>query len=114
MRRLLANIALAAILSAFALPLAVALQSSQIPACCLPGGKHHCKQTPTGQGFNGPTDKCPYASLAMAIEVRAVAAAQFALAEPEIIGYLGRITARSGYRFADRELSARGPPVPRL
>jgi hypothetical protein len=50
----------------------------------------------------------------MATQVKAVAAAQFGVAELEVLGYFGPITARSGYRFADRELSARGPPVPRL
>jgi hypothetical protein len=114
MRRLLAHLALAAIVGPLLGPLALALQTSGTPACCLPGGKHHCRQAPTGQGFNSPTDKCPYASLAMATQVKAVAAAQIGLAEPEVIGYFRPITARPGYRFADRELSARGPPVPRL
>lgn len=114
MRRLLAHLALATIVGPLLGPLAIALQTSETPACCLPGGKHHCRQTPNGQGFNSQTDKCPYASLAMATQVKAVAAAQFGLAKPEVVGYFGPITARSGYRFADRELSARGPPVPHL
>jgi hypothetical protein len=111
MRRLLAHLALATIVGPLLGPLAIALQTSATPACCLPGGKHHCRQTPNGQGANSQTDKCPYASLAMATQVNAVAAAQFGLAKPEVIGYFGPITPRSGYRFADRELSARGPPV---
>jgi len=114
MRRLLANLALAAIVGPLLGPLAIALQTSEAPACCLPGGKHHCRQTPTGQGFNSRTDKCTYASSAMATQVKAVAAAPFGLAEPELIAYFGPITGRSGYRFADRELFGRGPPVPRL
>jgi hypothetical protein len=114
MRRLLAHLALAAIVGPLFGPLAIALQTSAIPACCLPGGKHHCRQTPTGQGFTSQTDKCPYASLAMATQAKSVVATQFGLAKPEVIGYFGPITARSGYRFADRELSARGPPVPHL
>jgi hypothetical protein len=113
-RRLLAHLALAAIVGPLLGPLAIALQTSGTPACCLPGGKHHCRQTPTGQGFDSRTDKCTYASSAMATQVKAVAAAQFGVAELEVLGYFGPITARSGYRFADRELSARGPPVPRL
>ena len=114
MRRLLAHFALATIVGPLLGPLAIALQTFPTPACCLPGGKHHCRQTSNGQGFNSQTDKCPYTSLATATEVKAVAAAQFGLAKPEVIGYFGPITARSGYRFADRDLSARGPPVPRL
>jgi len=75
-RRLLANLALAAMLSIVALPLAVALQSSQTPACCLPSGKHHCRQSPTGPGFKSKNDECPYASLVVATEVKAVRAAK--------------------------------------
>jgi hypothetical protein len=114
MRRLLAHLALATIIGPLFGPLAIALETSATPACCLPGGKHHCRQTPNGQGFNSQTDKCPYASLAMATQAKAVAAAQVGLAEPEFIGYFGPITARSGYRFADREWSARGPPLRHL
>jgi hypothetical protein len=114
MRRLFAHLALAAIFGPLLGPVAMVLQTSATPACCLPGGKHHCRQTPNGQGFNSQTDKCPYASLTTATQVKAVAAAQLGLAKPGVIGYFGPITARSGYRFADRELSARGPPVPHL
>jgi hypothetical protein len=103
---------MAAIFGSLVGPLTIALQTSGTPACCLPGGKHHCGQTQTGQGFNGQTDKCPYASLAIATHVKGVAAARCELADPEVIGFFGPIIARSGYQFADRELSARGPPVP--
>jgi hypothetical protein len=111
MRRLLANLALVAILSTFALPLAVALQSSQIPACCLPSGKHHCRQSPTGPGFNRKNDECPYASLVVATEVKAVRAAKFDLAATTVIDYFGLVSVQPGYRIALGELSARGPPI---
>ena len=114
MRRLLAHLALATIVGPLLGPLAIALQTSATAACCLPGGKHHCRQTPIGQGYNSQTDKCPYASLAMATQVKAVAAAKLGLTKPEVIGYFVPITTRSGYRFADRALSARSPPVPHL
>jgi len=111
MRRLLANLALTAILSTFALPLAVALQSSQIPSCCLPSGKHHCRQNPTGPGFNSKNDECPYASLAVAIEVKAVHPAKFDLAALTVVGYFDSVSVQPGYRIAPGELSARGPPI---
>ena len=114
MRRLLAHLALATIVGPLLGPLPIALRTSATPACCLPGGKHHCRQTPNGQAFNSPTDKCLYACLATATQVKAVAAAQFGLAKLEVNGYFGPTTARSGYRLTDRDLSARGPPVPHL
>jgi len=110
MRRLLANLALAAILSTVALPLALALQSSQIRACCLPSGKHRCRQSPTGQGFNNKNDECPYASPLVATEVKAVHAAKFDLAALTVVGYLGSVSVQPGYRIAPGKLSARGPP----
>jgi hypothetical protein len=110
MRRLIAHLALAAILSSFLSPLAVALHSSGTPACCLPGGKHHCRQTPTGPGFKSQNDNCPYATLAITTEVKAVRVAKFGLAAPAVVGYFGVVAVRGGYRFIASELSARGPP----
>jgi hypothetical protein len=111
MRRLLANLALTAILGVFALPLAAALQQSQTPICCLPGGKHHCQQAPSGAGLKDKNDRCPFAppSLATAVTT-AVGGARFTLAEPVVVGYFGPIAAPSDHLTAIRELSARGPP----
>jgi hypothetical protein len=114
MRRLLAHLALAAIFGGLLSPLAIALKSSGTPACCLPGGKHHCRQTPTGHGFNRQNEKCPYASLAIATEVKAARAAKFDLAAPDDTGYFPPIEARSGYSSVARKLSARAPPAPSL
>jgi|SRR5580692_9439888 hypothetical protein len=112
MRRLLANLALAAILSGFALPLAVTLPLSQTPACCLPGGKHHCRQAPAGAGLKDKNNTCPFAPPALATAVTtAIGAASFTLAESVIVGYFEPIAVQSDHRVAIRELSARGPPV---
>lgn len=111
MRRLLAHLALGAIFSSLLWPLALALQSSGTPACCLPGGKHHCRQSPTGPGFKGQNEKCPYATLAIATAVKAVRVAKFDLAAPAVIGHLGLVAVRTGYRFIASGLSARGPPL---
>jgi hypothetical protein len=112
MRRLFANLALAAILSGFALPLAVSSRLSQTPACCLPGGKHHCRQSPPGEGLKDKNDTCPFAPPALAIAVTtAIGAVSFTLAESVIVGYFEPIAVESDYRVAIRELSARGPPV---
>jgi hypothetical protein len=112
MKRLLANLALTAILSSFALPLAAALQLSQTPACCLPGGKHHCQQVPSGAGLKDKNDICPFAppTLATAITT-AVAEAIFKLAGLVIVGDFGPNVAQTEHLIAIRELSARGPPV---
>jgi hypothetical protein len=111
MKRLLANLALTAILSGFALPLAFALQMSQVPVCCLPGGKHHCQQVPSGAGLKDKNDTCPFAppTLATAITT-AINATTFTLAETMIVGDFGPIAQPSGHEVAIRELSARGPP----
>lgn len=112
MKRLLANLALTAILSAFALPLAAALQQSQTPMCCLPGGKHHCRQVPSESGFKDKNDKCPFAPPVFATAITtAVGVASFTLAEPVIVGYFGPTAASWDHAIAIRELSARGPPV---
>jgi hypothetical protein len=112
MKRLLANIALTAILSTFALPLVAALQPSQMPACCLPGGKHHCKQVPSEAGLKDKNNRCPFVPPAFATAITsAVGVASFTLAGPVIVGYFGLIAAPSDHQVAIRELSARGPPV---
>jgi hypothetical protein len=112
MKRLLANLALAAILSGFALPLAFALQVSQVPACCLPGGKHHCRQAPSETGLKDKNDTCPFAPPVLALAITtAVGAAICELAGPVIVGYFGPIAVQSDYRVAIRKLSARSPPV---
>jgi hypothetical protein len=112
MRRLLANLALTAILGVFALPLAAALQQSQTPICCLPGGKHHCQQAPSGAGLKDKNDRCPFAPPALATTLTiAVDAASYTLAEPVVVGYFGPTAVQSDHLVAIRELSARGPPV---
>jgi hypothetical protein len=111
MRRLIAHLALAALFSSLLSPLAVALQNSGTPACCLPGGKHHCRQTPTGPGFRTQTDKCPYASLVVATELKAARVAKFDLAAPTVAGYFEPVVVQAGYRIIASEFSARAPPL---
>ena len=111
MRRVIAHLALAAILSSLLSPLAVAFQSSGIPACCLPGGKHHCRQSSTGPGFKSQNEKCPYASLGVATAVNAVHVAKFDLAAPAVIGHFRLVAVQVEYRFTAGELCARGPPL---
>jgi hypothetical protein len=114
MRRVIAHVALAAIIGSLLSPLAVALQNSGTPACCLPGGKHHCRQSSSGTGFKSQNDKCPYASLGMATEVKAVHEAKFDLAAPAVISHFGPVAVQVEYRFTAGELSARGPPLSSL
>ena len=111
MRRLLANLALVAILSTFVLPLAAAFEIAATPACCLPGGKHHCNQSPTGAGFKTQNDKCPYHSQIVATGATAKGSAKFDLAGLDVSGHFGQIAAQVGHSFGGRELSARGPPT---
>ena len=111
MRSFLANLALAAILSTFILPLAAAFEIAATPGCCLPGGKHHCNQSPTGPGFKTQNDKCPYRSQIVATGATAIGSAKFDLAELDVSGHFGQIAAQVGHPFGGRELSARGPPI---
>jgi hypothetical protein len=111
MKRVLAHFALFAILGPFVLPLALALRSSETPACCLPGGKHHCTQKPNGTGFKSKTDACPYASQFPATGLTGLHFAKFDLAEPVVGGFFYSTLASAGHRIATRQLSDRGPPV---
>jgi hypothetical protein len=111
MRRLLANLGLAAILGTFLLPLGVALQTSGTPACCLPGGKHHCTQKSAGPGFNSKTDACPYASQLLATGFTGLSLAKFKITGPGIGGFIRAKLACVGHRIAGRQVSDRGPPA---
>jgi hypothetical protein len=110
MKRLLTSFALAAILVGIVSPLAVALQASSTPSCCLPGGKHHCSQSPDGPGFNSNSEPCPYASELFLTEIAGLQARTYSLAAPQPTSeYIAGAT-DSGYRVFVREISARGPP----
>ena len=111
MRRLFANLALGAVLSTLVLPLTLALQTSGTPACCLPGGKHHCNQKPTGAGFRSQTDACPYASQFVATSFTAVQLDQLKFAGPEVSSSLGSTVIRAGHRITIRPAADRGPPA---
>ena len=110
MKRLLANLALAAILSTFVLPLGVALEASPTPLCCLPGGKHHCTQKPTGPGFKSKTDTCPYAKKFLAISFSGFFFNEFEMAGPGVAGEICVAETSTDYRAAVRQISNRGPP----
>jgi len=112
MKRLLAKFALAAILSTFALPLVASLQKPEIPACCLPGGKHHCTQNSTGTGFKSQTDPCPYASQFLAAGLTGLYLARFEMAALGVGDFTTLIRTRPRCRIAVRHLSDRGPPTP--
>ena len=111
MKRLLANLALAAILSTFVLPLGVAFEASGTPVCCLPGGKHHCTQNPTGLGFKSKTDACPYASQFLATGFTGLYLAKFELGSPALAGRLVTILVDVCHRVAGWQPFDRGPPV---
>jgi hypothetical protein len=110
MRRLVTYLALAAFFSSLLLSLAATFQRSGTPACCLPGGKHHCRQHPSGPGFNSQNDKCPYASLAIAARVQMVGADHFDFAPPSILTFFDLVDVESACRSTAGKLSARGPP----
>jgi len=114
MKRLLANLAFAAILSSSALPLVASLQKPEIPACCLPGGKHHCTQNSTGTGFKSKTDPCPYASQFLAAGLTGLYLDRFEMAAPGVGDFTTATLAGPCQRIANRHLSDRGPPTPSL
>lgn len=110
MKRLLANLALAAIVSTFAWPLLVGLQRSETPACCLPGGKHHCRQHSNRLGFKSKGEQCPYSSEVVISGFQGLEAPKFALAAPHATSEVGIGAVSSLYRIAFTALSGRGPP----
>jgi len=111
MKRLFANLALAAILSTFLLPLSVAFQASGIPACCLPEGKHHCSKHSTGTGFGTKTDNCPYRSQVLGVGFAGLYVAKFEIVGPAIAGLIPTLPKLAGHRIAARQLTDRGPPA---
>jgi hypothetical protein len=111
MRRLTAHLVLAVILSGLLSPLALALMVAGTPACCLPGGKHHCSQSPKGLGFTSQKDKCPYACLAVVTNVRAIRVEKFYLATPALSGYWTSAAIPVRYRTIPGQLFTRGPPL---
>ena len=110
MRRLFTHLALAAFFSNLLSPLAVTLQSSGTPLCCLPGGKHHCRQNPAEPGFRSQSGKCPYGLLAIATQQKIVRADNFDLAPPRILDYFNLVDVQSACRFTAGSLFPRGPP----
>jgi hypothetical protein len=111
MKRVLANFALAAIVSTFAWPLLVSLQRSETPACCRPGGKHHCGQKPNGTGFQSKTDACPYASHFLATSFTGLSFAKFEMTGLGGGGFILVKLASTDNRVAGRLPSDRGPPA---
>jgi hypothetical protein len=113
MKRLLANLALTAILSTLVLPLGVALETSSAgtPVCCLPGGKHHCTERPSGAGLTGKSDGCPYASKFLATGFTGLHVAKFEFSGAAAAGRFAAIAAFANYRIAGRQPTDRGPPA---
>ena len=111
MRRLLANLALAAVLGVLILPLGVPLQTSGTPVCCLPGGKHHCTERSNGLGFYSKTEACPYASQLLATGLTGLYLNKFEIAGPALAGFCATILACLFHRLISRQLSLRGPPA---
>jgi hypothetical protein len=111
MKRLLANLALAALLCTFVLPLAGVLQRAETPACCLPGGNHRCTQKPPVSGFNRATGSCPYLSHFLATSFAGLYLAKFEIAGPSIAKFIPTTFSCAVHRIAGPRLSNRGPPA---
>jgi hypothetical protein len=105
MGRLFASLVVAGILAGVLSPLAVALGTASRPACCLPSGKHHCSQYPSGPGFTSKSDQCPYSSEVVVSGFQELEAINFALAAPQVTRHFGVMAASGAYRVAFRELS---------
>jgi hypothetical protein len=111
MRPLTAHLVLATILSSVLSPLALGPMTAGTPACCLPGGKHHCGQSHKGLGFTSQKDKCPYASLAVLTNVRAIRVEKFDLATPALSDYWTSAAIPVRYWTMPGQLFTRGPPL---
>jgi hypothetical protein len=101
MKRLFANLTLAAIVSIFFLPLAASLRKPEVPVCCLPGGKHHCTQGSSETGFNSNAQVCPYISHFLAAGFTGLYLGKFELAGLAVVDLILAAPECTGHRIAD-------------
>jgi len=115
MRRFAAHLALAAMsLSALA-SLATAAELSNIHACCLRSGAHHChssssSETSTETEFRSPRTACPYSAPLLSPSFSGLHAAAFHFAAPGESSPLLRDALPTPFTAAVRNRSTRAPP----
>ena len=114
MRRLVAQIVLAAMCSGPLLPLFAASQVSTVHACCLRRGKHRCLGSSDSSGeyeFRAAHDKCRYSVPTTVIRFQGLHATKFDLSLPSLEGVVAQ-TSGDRFCFVDARASfARGPPT---
>ncbi len=116
MRRLAAHLALVSIWLGSLVPFLAAAEVSNLHACCLRNGMHHC-QGAASDGSSGSTEfrstraTCPYSAPLPLTNFSGLEASQFRLASPAVAGFIAAQAIQPAFFSAVHGLSARGPPV---
>jgi hypothetical protein len=113
MRRLMAQVALAAMCSGPLLPLFAATQLSTVYACCVRRGKHHCQESSDSSGgyeFRAVHNKCPYSVPTTVIRLQGLHATKFDLSLPSLEGDVAQTSLDHFCLVNARASCARGPP----
>lgn len=114
MRRLMAQIALAAMCGGPLLPLFAATQLSTVHACCLRRGKHQCLGSSDPSGgyeFRAAHNKCPYLVPTRVIRFQGLHATKFDLSLPPLEADVAQTSGDHFCLVNARASCARGPPL---
>jgi hypothetical protein len=111
MRRLAAQLALAAIYATLLAPFTVAGQQASLHACCLRTGMHHCQTDSHEAGLHSATNSCPYSTPPLLASHNGIQAAEFHITSPAVTGFVIYLKYHSHSPALVRDAAARAPPV---
>lgn len=116
MRRFAAHLALAAIWLGTLAPLVEASETSNLHACCLRNGMHHCEsassnETSGNSEFRSRASTCPYSAPLPLASFTGLNAETFGFASPLASRFDAVQIPLASFHFTARDLSARAPPV---
>jgi hypothetical protein len=116
MRRLAAHLALVSIWLGSLTPFLAAAETSNLHACCLRNGMHHCQgagsdSSSSSTEFRATRAACPYATPLPLTNFSGLEASQFSLPSPGVAAFIAAQSSQPAFFSAVYTLSARGPPV---
>lgn len=115
MRRLAAHFALIAIWLGSLAPFIAASDVSQLHACCLRKGMHHCQDVSSEASPNSElralATKCPYASPRPLTSFTGLNTANFRIASPVATGAVAAQVPHTKFFSSFEDRSTRAPPV---
>jgi hypothetical protein len=115
MRRFAAHLAIAAVCLGTLTPFVVAVDLSDLPACCRRSGRHHCENAAGASSSSNPEfhavrSVCPYAAPLPLARLTGLKESKFGLVSPGVIGFKTTSQSRPHLSFAIFARAARGPP----